>query len=146
MFMDTVTNILKKETPLQNCDQTQHTYFRLNHTLYQFNWQNQSYQQVNVGDTELIQKALYQHVVYSESKFTIFRERIGLFPIMDIYNTGANLLDDFVQTVQRERRQLRELEIWPNSSRTDGISTAFTIGGQGLFGWIQAGFDRLFKI
>lgn len=88
---------------------------------------------------------MLHNITYQDTKLLLFKDRIGLFPISNIEN-GASLLNDFIETIQRERKQLRDLGMWPNTGTTNGVDFPFHVGNFNFFHFFASGIGRMFAV
>ena len=108
-------------------------------------WESNTVMQSSEMENDTLRDLLFTKTEYSDTKLTLFKERVGLFPLSDL-DTGANLLlNDFVSTIQAERTQLRRVGLLPDSG--DQLNKPlFSLGKLNSFDYLKSGWAKFVTV
>ena len=108
-------------------------------------WESNTVMQSSEMENDTLQELLFTKTENSDTKLTLFKERVGLFPLSDL-DTGANLLlNDFVSTIQAERTQLRRVGLLPDSGDLHN-KPSFSLGKLNFFDYLKSGWAKFVTV
>ena len=117
----------------------------MNGSNYEYHWAAGNYNKIG-NITEIHTKAFHPNINYQPMPLNVYKEDAIPIPIPDIYSNGG-LVDDLVQSIAKERQQMRKVGLWPDSGTVTGTAKATSSPYKlNFLNFLKSGWHKVFQI